>query len=149
MTPPLSFPQFAHLPSGGRGLRYVYLIQSTDGAIKVGQTAMPRARLTKLAMELRRKGKRVERFEHRSAHGGCERELILRMNRLGTPVCGHIEWFHNVDWGVSLNLFRQIASRDFVTASPHVRIKFPALGAVNTGVSVSNLPPSVVCEPPA
>lgn len=91
---------FSVLPNSYPDTDFLYVVERSDGALKVGTTSNARVRMESLFDHLRRKGFGVSgaylaKTEAHKFH--AERRLIQLMGTIGQRVAGHREWFTGVD----------------------------------------------------
>lgn len=112
---PECLPNPRDLPRYGDG-DYLYVFRASDGSVKVGRTHTAQNRFLQHRQVLRRTGLRMTHFALVKAGGHVpyiERELRMRLERIGQLRRGTKEWFLGVQWGSARNLLAQIAPREF------------------------------------
>lgn len=101
------------LPQYGDG-EFLYALRVSDGSVKIGRTGTAQNRFLQHRQVLRRTGLSITHFAlvRAGGHIPCiERELRVRLERVGQLRRGTREWFHGVPWGIAHNLLTQIAPR--------------------------------------
>jgi len=95
-----------------RDNKYIYAIERSDGAVKVGITMTPQQRMTKHESDARLRGYRLLSVygvpTSRPCYAG-ERELIKRLRRCANPVKGETEWFTGLPYLGVVTLVRQMS----------------------------------------
>ena len=96
----------------------IHVVELQDGTVKVGTSASPRNRISSLDGYTRRKyATGIARFHishnlplRHAQH--CEKLLIQKMQSVGKPIDGTIEYFRGVDFGAAVDMAVTIASAD-------------------------------------
>jgi hypothetical protein len=120
---PAPKPEYAcyqHLPTGQRAGNHLYVIEFSDGLVKVGRSVCPRDRIKQHHKQMAEVGRRIRRYAfYRSPHGysDCERELLDRLLRFAAPIRGMAEWFYGLRYEVAANLAKQMSGRQFIELS--------------------------------
>lgn len=112
----MTLPNPRDLPQYGDG-DFMYVLQVSDGSVKLGRTHTAQNRFLYHRQALRKKGLRITHFALVRAGGHpspTERELRVRFERIGLLRRGTREWFYGIPWGAARNLLEQIAPRPFV-----------------------------------
>lgn len=107
---------------------YLYAIELSSGVVKLGRSTKPKDRFRVIPAYFARSwGRKPYARVVRSAvypmatkgYGAylAEQAMLERAARLGTVVRPFKEYFTGLDFGAAANLARQIAPREFITAS--------------------------------
>lgn len=114
------FPEFSALPTRSpRRLGFLYVLETTDGRVKVGRTIYPRRRFRSYGRDLAGRGLRIVRYAVEQTRGcpiEAERELLARLTCRFRPCSGHTEWFRDLRFGDACTLVRQMARREVIAA---------------------------------
>lgn len=112
--------KFSYLPSvkvnRARGTMdaSLYVVEFSNGIVKIGRTESPRKRVTQLNRDAARIGARVTRCTSIDAINGqaaywAEKRFIDRMTRIANPCRRTLEFFSHTRYGVAVTLLRQVA----------------------------------------
>lgn len=81
---------------------HVYLVERSDGVIKVGNSRNVRNRLKQLQCQFARAGMSLGRMHVRGGGLDIERRAIQALSRLASPVPGTAEYFQGVEFDVAM-----------------------------------------------
>lgn len=102
------------LPGGGgkNGARqYIYVVELTNGVVKVGRTATPRRRMWMMSLNGHGPKKLCVFDSPNSSVVLSERALIQSMSKVGVKVRGKREFFHNISFEMACHRAKQISTR--------------------------------------
>lgn len=110
--------RFLDAPTGWDyyGQKNLYVVEFSNGIVKIGITARPRDRMVQLDRQHSEAGVAIRRFHVAQAidERGCfmvERDVIRRLTRIANPCRNAFEYFSHIGFGTAKTLLRQIAKR--------------------------------------
>jgi hypothetical protein len=87
--------------------RFVYVLELSNGVVKVGRSCSPRKRFVHHMTACRVRGLRLLRIHVQP--GDCESELLTRLRRIGVRLGTAREYFTGVSFGQAVTLARQMS----------------------------------------
>lgn len=111
--------RFAHVPSHkgyGFDALAIYVVEFSNGIVKIGITYDPRRRMAELSRRASRVGVKVQRIYASTALGrraakATEDALIVRLGRMANPCRRTQEFFSHTRFGAAATLARQMVAR--------------------------------------